>query len=94
MEVWAPPLFIEVLITSERQCICILEGQFYLILRFFLFYFFIVPTGGIFFYQFHQLFPCLLRGRRGRDRMVVGFTITRPINCLSPLTLEFEPRSW
>jgi hypothetical protein len=46
----------------------------------FLFYFFIVPTGGIFFYQFHPLFPCLLRGRRGRDRMVVGFTTTRPIS--------------
>ena len=27
--------------------------------------FFIVPTGDIFFYQFHSLFPCLLRGRRG-----------------------------
>jgi hypothetical protein len=44
------------------------------------FYFFIVPTGGIFFYQFHQLFPCLLRDRRGRDRIVVGFTTTRPIS--------------
>ena len=40
----------------------------------------IFPTGGIFFYQFHPLFPCLLRGRRGRDRMVVGFTTTRPIS--------------
>jgi hypothetical protein len=43
-------------------------------------YFFIVPTCGIFFNQFHSLFPCLLRGRRGRDRMVVGFTTTRPIS--------------
>ena len=43
-------------------------------------YCFIVPTGGIFIYQFHPLFPFLLRGRRGRDRMVVGFTTTRPIS--------------
>jgi hypothetical protein len=42
--------------------------------------FFIVPKGGICFYQFHPLYPCLLRGRRGRDRMVVGFTTTRPIS--------------
>jgi hypothetical protein len=33
-----------------------------------------------FFYQFHSLCPFLLRGRRGRDRMVVGFTTTRPIS--------------
>jgi hypothetical protein len=43
-------------------------------------YLFIVPTGGILFYQFHPLFPCLLRGRRGRDRMVVGFTTARGPN--------------
>ena len=43
-------------------------------------YLFIVRTGGIFVYEFHLLFPCLLRGRRGRDRMVVGFTTTRPIS--------------
>jgi hypothetical protein len=42
--------------------------------------FFIVPKGGICFYQFHPLFPCLLRGQRGRDRMVVGFTTTRPFS--------------
>jgi hypothetical protein len=34
----------------------------------------------VFFYQFHQLFPCLLLDRRGRDRIVVGFTTTRPIS--------------
>ena len=50
--------------------------------------FFIVPTGGILFYQFHQLFPCLLRVRRGDDRMVDGFTTT-----LQSVKLEFEPRS-
>jgi hypothetical protein len=38
------------------------------------------PYWWYFFHQFHPLFPCLLRGRRGRDRMVVGFTTTRPIS--------------
>ena len=33
-----------------------------------------------FFNQFHPLFPCLLRDRRRRDHMVVGFTTTRPIS--------------
>jgi hypothetical protein len=78
MEVWAPPLFIEVLITSERQCI--LECRFCLFLQFFDKMFSLFRKVVICFYQFHPLYPCLLRGRRGRDRMVVGFTTTRPIS--------------
>ena len=32
--------------------------------------------------------------RRGRDRMVVGFTITYAINVYHDQSCEFEPRSW
>ena len=34
------------------------------------------------------------KGRRGRDRMVVGFTITYAIIAYNNLSCEFEPRSW
>ena len=71
MEVWALPLF------SVAMYIGVSILPLSTIFRL---DFFIVPTGGNFFYQFHPLFPCLLRGRRGCDRMVVGFTTTRPIN--------------
>jgi hypothetical protein len=34
-------------------------------------------------------------GCRGRDRMVIGFIYNYLCNqCLSPLKLKFEPRSW
>jgi hypothetical protein len=68
-----------VLIASERPCICILECQFCLFLQFFDLIFSLFRQV-VFVYQFHQLCPYLLRGRRGRDRMIVGFTITRPIS--------------
>ena len=35
-----------------------------------------------------------LRGRLGRDRMVVGFTTTCAINAYHHKSCEFEPRSW
>jgi hypothetical protein len=34
------------------------------------------------------------RGRRGRDRMVVGFTATCAISAYHLQSCEFEPRSW
>jgi hypothetical protein len=34
------------------------------------------------------------RGRRGRDRMVVGFTTTYAINIYHDLSCEFESHSW
>jgi hypothetical protein len=37
---------------------------------------------------------CPLRGRRGRDRMVVGFAITYAISAYHHRSCEFEPRSW
>ena len=34
------------------------------------------------------------RGRRGRDRMEVGFTTTCAISAYHHYSCEFEPRSW
>jgi hypothetical protein len=34
------------------------------------------------------------RGRHGRNRMVVGFTITYAISAYHHLSCEFESRSW
>ena len=34
------------------------------------------------------------KDRRGRDRMVVGFTITYVSIAYHHLSCEFEPRSW
>ena len=34
------------------------------------------------------------RGRRGRDRMEVGFTTTRAISAHHHESCEFEPHSW
>ena len=34
------------------------------------------------------------RDRRGRDRMVVGFTATCAISAYHPKSCQFEPRSW
>ena len=36
----------------------------------------------------------LFSGRRGRDRMVVGFTTTCAISASHHSSCEFEPRSW
>ena len=33
-------------------------------------------------------------GRRGHDRMIVGFTTTCSISVYHHLSCEFEPRSW
>jgi hypothetical protein len=35
-----------------------------------------------------------LKGRRGRDRMVDGFTTTCAISAYHHYSCEFEPRSW
>jgi hypothetical protein len=35
-----------------------------------------------------------IRGRCGRDRMVVGFTTTCAISAYHDLSCEFEPHSW
>ena len=40
------------------------------------------------------LTSCVVRGRRGRDRMVVGFTTTYAICAFHHWYCEFEPRSW
>jgi hypothetical protein len=37
---------------------------------------------------------CTIRGRRGRDRMVVGFTTTCAISAYHRLSCKFEPISW
>ena len=37
---------------------------------------------------------CLIRGRRGRDRMVVGFTTTYAISVYHHKSCEFESRLW
>jgi hypothetical protein len=34
------------------------------------------------------------QGRRGRDRMVVGFATTCAISAYHRYSCEFEPRSW
>jgi hypothetical protein len=39
-------------------------------------------------------FISMKRGRRGRDRMVVGFTTTYAINIYHDLSCEFESHSW
>jgi hypothetical protein len=39
------------------------------------------------------IYECL-RGRLGRDRMVVGFTTTCAINAYHHKSCEFEPHSW
>jgi len=41
--------------------------------------------------QVHRLY---LRGYRGRDRMVVGFTTTYAISTYHNERCEFESRSW
>ena len=51
----------------------------------------------IFCFTFYSIFLMLLfltRGRRGRDRMVVGFTTTYTINSYHHWSCEFESRSW
>ena len=35
-----------------------------------------------------------IRGHRGLDRMVVGFTTTYAISAYHHYSFEFEPRSW
>ena len=40
--------------------------------------------------KYHQCF----RGRRGRDRMIVGFTTTCAINACHHQRCAFGPRSW
>jgi len=38
--------------------------------------------------------PFVYRGRRGRDRMVVGLTTTHAISAYHHTSCEFEPRLW
>jgi hypothetical protein len=38
--------------------------------------------------------PILNRGRRGRDRVVVGFTTTCATSAYHHYSCEFEPHSW
>ena len=40
------------------------------------------------------LFTYILRGRRGRDRIVVGFTTSNGISAYHHQRCEFESRSW
>jgi hypothetical protein len=37
---------------------------------------------------------CICMGRRGRDRMVVGFTTTCAISVYHHQSCEYESRSW
>jgi len=39
-------------------------------------------------------YKCQIRGRRGRDRMVVGFTTIYVISAYHYWSCEFESRSW
>ena len=53
----------------------------------------------IFFNSVHVLFKkffhiVCFRGRRGRDRMVVGFTTTYAISACYHRSCDFEPRPW
>ena len=38
-------------------------------------------------------YQCFMGGRRGRDRMVVGFTIIYAISVYRPSSCEYESRS-
>ena len=42
----------------------------------------------------YLFFTFVMRGRRGRDRMVVGFTTTCASSAYQHYSCEFEPRSW
>ena len=48
-------------------------------------------------YVFHTangIIPHCLWGRRGLDRMVVGFTTTYATSAFHQLSFDFESRSW
>jgi hypothetical protein len=67
-------------------------SHFSLIRQIIRFYFsFDKPRNVCMFYNNLYFIP---RGRRGRDRMVVGFTTTCAISSNHHLSYEFESRSW
>ena len=46
------------------------------------------------YYHYVIIFSGIFRGRRGSDRMVVGFPTTCAISIYHHGSCEFEPRSW